>query len=97
MVVQSNDKFPIFINLTDNGEVVDLTNATVVLKLKKGSTSISKNCTIIDAANGECKAELTATDLDTGKINYSYQVTITYTDGRVISTQASAFMVYPKI
>lgn len=81
-----NDTAPrLSLTLTQDGSPIDLTGATVRLKLRKqGATSnvFSRTCTIADAVAGRCYYDWQSGDL-ANKGSYRGEIEITFSDGKV--------------
>jgi len=86
-----NDKlFDIKFIVTDqNGNPVDLTNSTILLKMKnqKTGTSLSTaTCTIVNATAGICKYNVENGFLSTAGV-YDAELQLTYVSGQVLTSK----------
>ena len=92
-LVQGDDAPQIRVTLTRDisGDVIDLTNATVLLKFrKKGTSSVLSSLESIstneDKALGVAVFAWGSTDLDITAGNYEAEIEITYTSSGTIET-----------
>lgn len=81
------DSYPIKISLKNKTDPLDITGATITLKIQRGSTIDSISATITDAANGVAEFSFTtSTFADAG--NYKYEIEL-LTSGGVLYTVAN--------
>lgn len=80
----------------DQTKVSDLTNSTVEVAVQRREEILTKTATIIDVSSGLCEFTLYSSDLTLPGV-YKYQWTVTFSDGRVFSGDATSFTVKQKL
>lgn len=86
-MVQNDTAPDINFTIKRSGTAVDLTGATVLLKIQDTSTGLRTNdanneCTLVSATAGTCKYMFTAGDLPNAT-TYNCDLEITYSGGQV--------------
>lgn len=97
-IVQNDNGVTLYFNIADEDGNTDVFNgiSSVICKIIKDTTTITKTCSIVDIALGKCSAILLATDISSiGK--YIFQLTLTYTNGNIYTTNPSKFNVIAKL
>lgn len=86
------DTFPaIAATLTQNGDAVDLTSATVQFKMRKnGKVVVLEDATVVNASTGEVEYEWAAGDSDTVGIHEAFWI-VTYSDNTVQTFPGKGF------
>jgi len=95
-IVQGDSGSVLSLTISDDSQIVDLTNATVEVVIKYKATGIVKQATVTNALQGECQITLDASDIPHQGI-YSFQATVKFSDGKQFSSQIERFSVSKKM
>jgi 5-hydroxyisourate hydrolase-like protein (transthyretin family) len=94
MIIQEDNGTTLKLNIKENNLTVDLSGATVNVKIKAGNRTFYKTATI--NSSGECEVTLNSGDLvDAGK--YDVQITVVYIDNKTFSSDIQSFTVGSKL
>lgn len=95
MIIQGDNNVPLRIKIEEKGELVDLGNASVEVKIKVDSTTILTKTAIITSL-GECEVVLTSSDL--AKVGtYKTQATVSDSNGGIYTSDIKTFFVGEKL
>ena len=95
-IVQGDNGTVLRLTVKEDGNVVDLTGASVDVVIKHGDTLNSKSATIADALAGKCEVELTSGDVVSPGI-YFLQATVKFDYGLEFSSDVQKFTVGGKL
>lgn len=94
MIIQGDNGTILKLHIKENNIPVDLSGATVEVKIKQKNNIIIKQAQITGL--GECEISLTSTDVATIG-NYIIQATVTYADNKKFSSDVQEFVVGKKL
>lgn len=95
-IAQGSNGVILNFTIKDNGQVVDLTGATVQMLLTLRSSGKIKQAEITDVVNGKCTVTLNADDILFDGV-YTFQNTVSYPDGRTFTSNVQKLTVTKKI
>jgi hypothetical protein len=95
-IVQGDNGSILQIRITDNSQVIDLTETTVSVVITYKSTGIIKPANITKPTEGVCEVILNSEDVQFEGI-YSFQAQVLYSDGRKFTSKVGRFSVIKKI
>jgi chorismate mutase len=96
-VVEQDNKTRLIFNIIDENGIVDLGDATsVTLTMTRDVFKVTKNCNITNSSAGKVDVELLSADIPT-KGTYQLQLTITFNDGSIFSSNINKLLVGAKL
>lgn len=96
VIYQGDNNIVFNLTITEEGQVVNLTDTTVEVLIRLKDKAVVKLAEIVDAPNGKCKIILYSSDLIYAGV-YSLQATTTFADGGKYTSNIQRFSVEQKI
>lgn len=95
-VFQADNGTVFEMTIIENGEIVNISNASVEIVMRIKQYTVTKQATITAAQYGKCEITLSSSDITVEGV-YQFQAQVKYTDGRVFSSDIQRFEVKKRL